>query len=79
MVLKSAGTSQWEIALRAGDGLLHIYDLVNNLDRVVVNSSGNVGIGTASPANKLHVNGGLKASSIDTGGVTDCPSGWGCV
>ncbi|GCE61273.1 hypothetical protein [Microcystis aeruginosa] len=40
-----------------GDGELAIY--TNNTERVRVNASGNVGIGTSSPAQKLHVVGDL--------------------
>jgi hypothetical protein len=39
-----------------GDGQLAIY--TNNSERVRVNASGNVGIGTTDPKTKLHVNGG---------------------
>ncbi len=36
----------------------------NNLERVRVDSTGNVGIGTTSPTTKLDVNGSLKASGL---------------
>lgn len=32
----------------------------------IINSSGNVGIGTTSPSQKLHVNGVVKCTSVDT-------------
>jgi predicted outer membrane repeat protein len=35
--------------------LFRIFDESNALDRLVINSSGDVGIGTASPASKLHL------------------------
>ena len=37
-------------------GLFVIKDRTANADRIVLNSSGNVGIGTDSPTNRLHVN-----------------------
>lgn len=43
-------------------GLLRFVDSNANADRLVINSSGNVGIGTSSPSTKLHVNGKLTLS-----------------
>lgn len=40
------------------DGKFHISDVTGGVDRIVISSSGNVGIGTTTPANKLHVAGG---------------------
>ncbi len=36
------------------------------LDRFLIDASGNVGIGTTSPGNTLHVNGGVRLSSLPT-------------
>lgn len=35
-----------------------------NITRMVIDSSGNVGIGTNAPANKLHVNGGITCTAL---------------
>jgi len=40
-------------------GTFAIYDDTANASRLVINSSGNVGIGTTSPTNKLEISGGL--------------------
>ncbi len=54
----------------AGDDGLHIYDMDNSAYRVMVDNSGNVGIGiTTSLAAKLHVNGSITSSSILLGGT----------
>ena len=55
----SAGGSQWAwFSGTAGQAALYDYD--NARQTITVNSSGNVGIGTASPAVPLDVNGRIR-------------------
>ena len=50
------GASQWETGVNITAGLdYEIYDRVNNASRMVIEHTGNVGIGTASPQRELHV------------------------
>ena len=44
-----------------------IYDLVANVNRLRINSSGNIGIGTLSPTERLEVNGNIKTASPSGG------------
>jgi hypothetical protein len=55
LVLTSTNVSKtWEIGINSSS-LLTFYD--GSADRMVINASGNVGIGTTSPASLLHING----------------------
>jgi hypothetical protein len=53
-------------------GKLFIYDRNSSIDRIVVDTSGNIGIGTTTPAAKLDVSGGIA-----TKGVSITPSVYG--
>ena len=59
MYLQSALVSNctWRIMPQTGNStkLFRIYDQDNSADRLVINASGNVGIGTVSPSHKLNV------------------------
>lgn len=48
----------------SGGGKFGIYDDTSNVYRVVVDSSGNVGIGTTTPSVKLDVVGDIKSNSL---------------
>ncbi|MBI2659245.1 hypothetical protein HYX05_04075 [Candidatus Woesearchaeota archaeon] len=63
---RNTGANQrmWDIAVGTG-GLLQFFDDTGNANRMVIDTNGNVGIGTMIPSNKLQVNGraGFIASS----------------
>ena len=52
------GTARWATGFDNTNGNYTIYDAVNATDRVVVTNTGNVGIGTNAPVNKLNIVGG---------------------
>ena len=54
----------------AGAGAFILYDRSNTAYRLVVTSSGNVGIGTATPTEKLHVAGVIRSEGYDTDSIT---------
>ena len=43
--------------------------LTNNVNRMTINSSGNIGIGTTSPSYPLEVNGGIKTTSMTVANI----------
>ena len=51
---------------RAGNGLFSITRTNGGTDGIIMNGSGNFGIGTASPSEKLHVHGNIKISRSAT-------------
>ena len=56
-----SGTYTWSTGLRSGDTKFHIFDERSG-DRVVIDDTGNVGIGTTSPSYKLHVKGTVNGN-----------------
>jgi len=71
----SAAAPSWAFNESTGTGIYLVSAGVlglstNGAQRVVVDASGNVGIGTASPAEKMQVIGTVKASSFDFTGAS---------
>jgi hypothetical protein len=68
----------WQLSVRGADlsGAFAIRDETSNVDRMVIDSSGNVGINTTSPVSKLSINGNYSISATAAGsGTIDCSSG----
>lgn len=63
-------------ALMYAYGSRNLYFYTKGTQRMIVDSSGNVGIGTTSPSTKLHVNGGSYSSSNPDNIVADFDSTW---
>jgi hypothetical protein len=59
-------TDNWYMYQKTNDTSLHFY---NTADRMTIDSSGNVGIGTDSPTTKLQSKGGSIASPTDNAGL----------
>ena len=66
--ISSAAVSNctWRIMPQTGNAtkLFRIYDQDNARDRLVIDASGNVGIGTASPTHNLEVNGTMRHNGL---------------
>jgi hypothetical protein len=56
-------TWEWHVL---DDGKMQFADFTATATRMVIDTSGNVGIGTATPTNKLHVIGGVSATVFVT-------------
>ena len=77
-IAKTGSTTQsWRIVDGATvNGVLEFYDQTNTATRMAIKGDGKVGIGTASPANTLDVNGSLKINgevvekAVNTTGVS---------
>ena len=65
----------WEIGLKGSTAAagavngLYIYDNANTAYRLVVNSSGNIGINTSAPSYRLEVSGTFNATTYYSGGT----------
>ena len=53
----------WAVGVAPGDGKFVLYDFAGGTHRMTIDTSGNVGIGTTSPATKLDIAGTMQVSS----------------
>jgi len=71
--------SSWRAGTSGADGKFEIASHVNNatgVSRFIIDQlSGNLGIGTTAPTEKLQVNGKIKATSINFTGLPTSPVG----
>jgi hypothetical protein len=82
--LDSAQHSLWELSADVsglGDRNFGIFDGVAYSNRFMINTDGNVGIGTTSPSSKLHVEGDSYSSGYAKGATglcigIDCRTAW---
>jgi hypothetical protein len=63
-----------DFSINLNSGLFKITDTTNSSDRITLDSSGNVGIGTTSPASKLTVFGDIMLKNPNGGNPTDAGS-----
>ncbi len=56
----------WNLRHKGSDNTLRFSNVLNGTDYITFTSSGNVGIGTTSPGEKLEVNGTIKATNLKT-------------
>src|SRR5258705_12184243 len=68
-----AGGIRWTLQSSSGsaNGRFEIVDRTANASRLSILASGNVGVGTTAPADKLQVNGDIRVGSGTTGCVKD--------
>ena len=66
--LNSGATTGWIIGQSSGNNTtkdFYLYDATAGLNRLVINTSGNIGIGTSTPAGKLTLSNNLATGFLD--------------
>ena len=58
----------WKNFVSASTGSYHIQDATASANRVIIDTSGNVGIGTASPDGKVHIESSSSGATAGAGG-----------
>jgi hypothetical protein len=67
----TSNTTAYSFYLNSVDNSYRIYSSIGASDRVILTSSGNVGIGTTSPSTTLHTFGRIRSSNTNTSGAGD--------
>src|SRR5680860_845379 len=79
----AAGGRTWDLDSKNTSGSFSIIDRTSNVDRLLISSSGNVGIGTVGPSQKLYVSGNILSTGthylLDTNHYIHAIAGTGAV
>lgn len=71
----SGAIGKYRLGIAGGSNRFYIHDAAQDLTRLSIDASGNVGIGTTSPSEKLEISGKIKATSINFSGIPTSTTG----